>query len=326
MYFFADLCYNMLETSKKAARMKKNEKKETAKTPKKAKSTRPRTSPHRYPVSECADDAARFLDVIYLWSGLARKEATGEGPLIGVLGEKSLHSILKRFITEDESAYEVPIRTRDGEVIHKYVADVCTENKIFEIQTGGFYPLIPKLSYYLSETDYDVTVVHPIPMIRYKSWIDPKSGELKSRTRSPKKGRAEDALRELFWIREYLSSPRLHVTLLFLEEEEYRFLDGWSYDKKRGSNRCERVPVSLLGRVDLMSREDYRAFLPPELPLEFVASELGTLLGLRGRAVYSALRVFLSLGFFEEIGTRGRSVLYRRTDGSSDSSDGDTLL
>lgn len=293
--------------------MKKNAKKETSENTKKAKAPIRRAVLYRYPITECPDDSERFLEVIYTWSGLARRSGTRDAPLIGVLGEKSLHSILKRFITEDETAYEVPVRTRDGDVRHKYVADVCIDNKIFEIQTGGFYPLIPKISYYLSETDYDVTVVHPIPMIRYKSWIDPESGELKSRARSPKKGRAEDVLRELFWIREMLSSPRLHVTLLFLEEEEYRYLDGWSYDKKRGSNRCERVPVSLLGRVDLASREDYAAFLPPELPMEFVASEFGALLGLRGKAVYSALRVFLSLGFFEENGTRGRSVLYRRT-------------
>lgn len=306
--------------------MKKNTKKETAKKTKKASIARRRTSLYRYPVSECAEDSARFGDAIYAWSGLARKTFAGDGPRIGVLGEKSLHSILKRFITEDESAYEVPIRSRSGEVVHKYVADVCTENKIFEIQTGGFYPLIPKISYYLSETDYDVTVIHPIPMIRYKSWIDPESGELKSRTRSPKIGRAEDALRELFWLREMLQSPRLHVTLLFLEEEEYRYLDGWSYDKKRGSNRCERVPIALLGRVDLASREDYAAFLSPELPEEFVASEFGAMLGLRGRAVYAALRVFLSLGFFEENGLRGRSVLYRRCDRAvTESEDGATL-
>lgn len=293
--------------------MKKNAKKETEKVSEKPTVKR-KLSAYRYPITESDGDAARFADAIYEWSGLARKNAAGQGPRIGVLGEKSLHSILKCFITTDENAYEVPIRARDGDVKHRYVADICFDNKIYEIQTGGFYPLIPKLAYYLNETDYDVTVVHPIPMIRYKLWIDPESGEVKSRARSPKKGRAEDALRELFWIREMLMNPRLHVTLLFLEEEEYRYLDGWSYDKKRGSNRCERVPVALHGRVDLVSREDYLAFLMPELPDEFTASEFGVLFGLRGKAVYSALKVFLALGIFEQIGMRGRSVLYRRSD------------
>jgi hypothetical protein len=134
------------------------------------------------------------------------------------------------------------------------------------------------------------------------------------RKKSAVRGRAEDTLKELFWIREFLPSPRLHVRLLFLEEEEYRYLDGWSKDKKRGSNRCERVPIALLGTVDLHDKEDYLGFLMPELPREFVASEFGALFGFRGKTVYSALKVFLALGIVENIGKRGRSTLYRRTD------------
>ena len=159
-----------------------------------------------------------------------------------------------------------------------------------------------------------MTVVHPIPRVRYKVWIDPATGEAAERKRSPKKGRAEDALKEIFWLRELLLSPRLHIKLLFLEEEEYRYLDGWSRDKKRGSNRCERVPAGLLGRVDLVSAADYGAFLPPELSAEFTASELGKHLGLRGKAIYSALKVFLATEHVKQIGTRGRSALYARVD------------
>lgn len=291
--------------------MKKNEKKETKTKSKKGISARQKSLSYCYPIAECKEDALRFDETIVSWIR-ASGNGGNNGPRIGVLQEKSLHSILKRFISQDEQTHEIPIVGRNTDGKHGYIADVCVGEQIYEIQTGGFYPLIPKITYYLNETDYDITVIHPIPFVRYKVWIEPETGEIKNRRRSPRRGRAEDALRELFWIREMLSSPRLHVLLLFLEEEEYRYLDGWSCDKKRGSNRCERVPISLLGRVDLMSRDDYAAFLPPVLPEEFTASDLGAVLHLRGRAIYSALKLFLSLGFLEQSGVRGRSTLYRR--------------
>ena len=273
-----------------------------------------RASKYQYPIVEDPAETERFSEAIFAWNGLARAALESGRPQIGVLGEKSLHSIIKRYVTEEESCYEVPIYGNDGADKHRYIADICIGNRIYEIQTGSFYPLVPKISYYLRETDYDVTVVHPVPGIRYKVWIDPETGEVQSRKRSPKKGRAEDALREIFWIRDLLKNPRLHVWLLFLEEDEYRYLDGWSHDKKRGSNRCERVPAALLGSVRLNSAEDYRGFLMPELPCAFTATELGKLLGLRGKAIYSALKVLLATGWAEQIGMRGRSVLYRKTD------------
>ena len=299
--------------------------KKQTKTATKTKKTVPRLrkSAHRFPVLEDADAADRFQHAILHWDGLARKRIEN-GNTIGILGEKSMHSILKAFVTTDDDSYEIPIRSiKDEASDRKFVADILENGHIYEIQTGGFYPLIPKLRYYLEHTVYDVTVIHPLPGIRYKVWIDPESGEVVERKKSTTKGRAEDALKELFWIREFLSSPRLHVKLLILEEEEYRYLDGWSKDKKRGSNRCERVPVALLGEAALDSPSDYLEFLMPELPTEFTASEFGALFGFRGKTVYSALKVFLSLGIFREIGKRGRSILYCRADFSALTEDAD---
>lgn len=301
--------------------------KRDTKQTKKGKSTaakpRRRASAYRYPITVDEAENARFSETISVWNGLARAAYAEGKPLIGTLGEKSMHSILKRFFVPDESCHEVPIRgERDGDR-HRYVADALRDGKIYEIQTGSFYPLVPKISYYMNETAYDVTLVHPIPAVRYKVWIDPETGEVADRRKSPKKGSAEDALREIFWLRGMLRNPRFQILLLMLEEEEYRYLDGWSRDKKRGSNRCERVPAALLGTVLLGGPEDYRLFLKPELAAEFTASEFGVLYGLRGRAVYSALKVFLGIGLFEQIGMRGRSALYRRTDvGPVDPSEG----
>ena len=72
---------------------------------------------------------------------------------IGTYMEKQMHVALKRYATTDESRYEVKIGP--------YIADVCEKDRITEIQTGGFYPLREKIAYYLNETEYHVTILHP---------------------------------------------------------------------------------------------------------------------------------------------------------------------
>lgn len=271
-------------------------------------------SGYYYPIEVNADEIQRFDYAVSEWNGLALAAVSAGEATIGILGEKSLHSILKRYVTANEAYYEVPIHAKDPNRTRRYVADICDGERIVEIQTGGFYPLIPKLAYYLNETDYDVTVLHPIPGNRCRVWISPESGEIVERKPVRSVGRAEDALRELFWIRDYLHHPRLHIKLIFLKEDEYRYLDGWGRDKKRGSNRCERVPAALLGSVTLYGPQDYTPFLKPELPDTFTATELGQCFGFRGKTIYSALKVFLAVGLVREIGKQGRSVLYARSD------------
>ena len=51
-----------------------------------------------------------------------------------------------------------------------YVADIVGENGVIEIQTRQFNKLLKKLEAFL---DYcDVTVVYPIPVVKYVRWIE----------------------------------------------------------------------------------------------------------------------------------------------------------
>ena len=45
--------------------------------------------------------------------------------------------------------------------------------------------------------------------------------------------------------------------------------DGWGRDGKRGSNRYERIPTALCGRVDLRTPADYAAYFLPQEPTAF---------------------------------------------------------
>ena len=68
---------------------------------------------------------------------------------IGVLSEKTLHSVIKRFIEPNEALQEVKVGN--------HYADIKNDDGIFEVQTRSFNKLRAKLTSYL-ETE-KVTVV-----------------------------------------------------------------------------------------------------------------------------------------------------------------------
>ncbi len=227
-----------------------------------------------------------------------------EGTNIGTYKEKRLHQILKMFLEPDEALHEIAV----GE----YIADICRDNEIIEIQTGSFYPMKEKLAYYLDETELAVTVVRPIPYIKWCVWLDADSGEIVSRKRSNKKTLPKDIMRDWFYLCDFIGHERLKIKFLLLEEEEYRFLCGWSRDKKRGSRRYERIPLGIIDEKVYSSKEDYLEFLPEGLPNEFAASDYMKLMKLSSYGAYSALKILAHLGFLEKSKEKkGRSYTYK---------------
>ena len=257
-----------------------------------------------------------------------RTRTTAENtPHIGTLREKRLHAAIKLYLCPDESCHERPAaelcspEAAEAQTARRMVADVLLDGQILEVQTGGFFPLKEKIAWYLSHTDCRVTVVHPIPAVKYLSWINPEDGSILSRNRSPKRGRVKDVAGELYWLSEFIGNPRFSLRLLLLELEEYRMADGWGRDGKRGSSRYERFPTALLGDVTLATPADYAAcFLPAALaapaadglcPL-FTAAEYAKATGIRGRACYGVIHLLERLSLVTETDERvGRSKTYR---------------
>ena len=246
-----------------------------------------------------------------------------DAPHIGTLREKRLHAAVKLYLCPDETCHERPVGDllrEDGAKPRRMVADILTDGHIMEVQTGGFFPLREKIGWYLTHTPCRVTVVHPIPAVKYLSWIDPADGSILSRHRSPKKGRVKDVAKELYWVSDFIGDPRFAVRILLLELEEYRLADGWSRDKKRGSNRYERFTTALLGDVTLWTPADYAAyFLPPALsapdaegnPSVFTAAAYAKATGVRGKATYSTIHLLERLGLIQESEERvGRAAAW----------------
>ena len=246
-----------------------------------------------------------------------------DAPHIGTLREKRLHAAVKLYLCPDETCHERPVGDllrEDGAKPRRMVADILTDGHIMEVQTGGFFPLREKIGWYLTHTPCRVTVVHPIPAVKYLSWIDPADGSILSRHKSPKRGRVKDVAKELYWVSDFIGDPRFAVRILLLELEEYRLADGWSKDRKRGSNRYERFPTALLGDVTLWTPADYAAyFLPSALsapdaegtPPVFTAAAYAKATGVRGKATYSTIHLLEKLGVVRECEERvGRAAAW----------------
>jgi len=243
-------------------------------------------------------------------------ESSETGCEIGTLNEGMLHAVIKRFIADGEGETEVRISGKN-------IADVIKGDTVYEIQTENLYPVKKKLDFYLSKTDYNVNVVFPIPREKYLCWSDPESGELSRMNRSPKSRSLVDYADTLIYLTEYVSDPRLTLTVLYISECEYRNLDGKrSRDKKRGSTRIERVPLDLLGIETFKGVRDYSFLLPPAISAGaqgerrcFTLKEYAKVKKLTSkRRTACAVKMMTALGLIRLCGKKGRANLYEVTE------------
>jgi len=220
---------------------------------------------------------------------------------IGTLSEKTVHAVVKNYYEPNEDKQEIPI---EG-----LYADIFTGSEIIEIQTRSFDQVRKKLDRFLSY--YPVTVVLPIPHTKWLIWIDEETGELTDKRKSPKKGNAYEAFRELYKIKQYLKEDRLTIKLLFLDIEEYRLLNGWSQDKKKGSCRFDRIPVGLVDEVTLSCPQDYMQLLPDNLPDTFTCAEFAKLVKIPSKRANVVLNILTYLEVVERIGKKGNAYIYK---------------
>lgn len=221
---------------------------------------------------------------------------------IGTLGEKTLHMVLKNYFEPDISKQEIRVGA--------YIADIVNETGIIEIQTQGFDKLRKKLAAFLPL--FPVTVVYPIPAVKWLIWIDPETGETTKRRKSPRTGRPYDAFYELYKIKFLLNRPNLRFCLAMIEMEEYRFLNGWSQNKKKGASRYERIPLNLLDLIQIPDTSGYLRLIPETLPETFTSADFKKASGLYLSGAGTALHVLNYLGTVTRTAKRGNAYLYQR--------------
>ena len=219
---------------------------------------------------------------------------------IGTQSEKTVHAVLKHYYAPDEDTHEIPIDS--------YIADIYTGREIIEIQTTQMNRMRGKLGCFLAE--YPVTIVHPIPHQKWLSWIDKETGECSKFRKSPLTGKIYHVFSELYRIKPFLKHENLRFCFPFIDIEEYRLLDGWSRDKKKGSHRFDRIPVALVDEVWIECKEDYLQFIPYELEEPFTTADFAKMTKIRRHEAGVVLNILNHVGVVERVGRKGRSYKY----------------
>lgn len=236
----------------------------------------------------------------FLYAVNAEKKKDG----IGTLSEKTLHSVVKNYYEPHPENQEIKVGG--------YVADIVGENGIIEIQTRTFDKMRKKLTTFLEVCD--VTVVYPVSGIKWILWIDKQTGEVTKKRKSTRKGIPQDIFFELYKIKPFLDNDRLHFKIPLLETEEYRYLDGWSKDRKKGSSKGDRIPVDILDEININKKEDFNKLMPASLPEIFTVKDFSEALKINDRYGWTALDVLTKVGVVKKAGKKGNANLYTTKD------------
>lgn len=246
-------------------------------------------------------DKDRFIEACDF---IAKRDMVEESKnSIGTLGEKNLHAVLKQYFEPCIENQEIKIG--------KYVADIVSDNKIIEIQTRAFNLLRKKLDAFLAlEEISEVKVVYPIAKTKWLCWIDKDTGEVSKKRKSPKTGNIYDAFYELYKIKQQLVNPKLSFCFVLLDITEYRYLNGWDINKKRGSSRCDRIPNDIIEIVNIQDKKDYIKFLPSSLPSRFTTKDYAKHTKLNLYSSQTALNVLNHIGTIKRVGKISNMILY----------------
>lgn len=224
-----------------------------------------------------------------------------ESPHIGTLGESDLHATLKAYYAKPGDKIET--------IVDGYVIDIVQGQTLIEIQTGSFSNMKKKLTALLPE--HSVRLVHPI--IRDK-WIVrvSKDGELLKRRKSPKRGRVEDAFKELLYITEQALHPNFTLSVVFIQADEYWHDDGKGSWRRKHWSIANRKVKQILEEKTFRQAEDFLELIPDNVTDPFTNKQLATALRLSSRLTGKMTYVFRKMNLIDVVGKQGRANLFSR--------------
>ena len=173
--------------------------------------------------------------------------------MIGTLGEKSLHSALKKWYARSKDRIEVEV-----EGFH---IDIKRRNLLIEIQTTNFRSLRRKLTTLMEK--HPVRLVFPIAQ---EKWIVrvAKDGETQlSRRKSPKRGNIFHLFNELVYIPGLITHPNFSLETLLVQEEEVRCEDGTGSWRRNGLRIADHRLLDVLGQRTFRNPSDFLTLIPP---------------------------------------------------------------
>ena len=95
-----------------------------------------------------------------------------------------------------------------------------------------------------------------------------------------------------------------------IDLEEYKILNGWSKDKKRGAGKYDRIPLRLAEEVDISCPEDYMQFVPVEAEEEFTTKDFAKMAHISNSLAQVVLNILYHMGTVTRVGKKGNMYLY----------------
>lgn len=228
-------------------------------------------------------------------------------PVIGTLGEKSLHAALKHWYARPGDRLE----TRTG----NYVIDLIRTDQangddvLVEFQTGNFAGMRRKLEALLND-GCRVHVVHPVTVAR---WIVKTGEDVRPlRRKSPLKNGWHSVFKELVYIPHVLAHSRFSLEVLLVHEEEIRVNDGKGSWRRKGWSIADRRLLDVIEGRTFVSPVDYVALLPDHLTEPFTTTDLAQTAKITRRLAGQMAYTLHGLGTITRTGKRGSSYLYTR--------------
>jgi hypothetical protein len=215
---------------------------------------------------------------------------------VGTLNEKATHAALKYYFSTDPD--------REAK-IGSYIADAAGENGIYEIQTAGWNALRSKLDVFLEASH--VTVVYPFEQRVHNIYIHENTGELLKKSPVRNNKSMTGFFLELYRIKAFLTHPNLTVCLTGLEIEKVHLCKSADKLRERRQKKVKK-PLALLTEVHLNSKEDYRRFLPDELPETFTKVQFQKLVKNSDASIILGVLEYLLV--VQKVGKKGNAFIY----------------
>ncbi len=233
-------------------------------------------------------------------------EEVGKGRAgIGTLGEKTLHKVLKSFFCPSECVHEVKLCG--------HVADAVYGGTVYEIQTGGLFPLKKKILSYKENTEYQIQIVIPVVKKKRLIWVDTESGEMKKPHGTNAGLGRWRVLAEMIYLLSVFDFSRMSLTLAELAADDYKLLDGYGENKKKKATRYERIPTEIFNIQLINTQKDFAEyFFPADLPVQFSSADFSKKTRLRRRSLWAALRVLVEMNVIHIVGKKGNATLYEK--------------
>ncbi len=219
------------------------------------------------------------------------------------MGEKSLHNQIKNWYSKPGDQLEVSL--------NKYIIDIIRDELFIEIQTRNFSAIKEKLNHLLK--DHKIRLIYPISLLKWIVRINRDGETVKSRRRSPKKGRLEDLFNELVYIPKLLSNPNFEIEVLFIHSEDIFLDDGkGSWRRKRWSLSDRRL-LKVISSQIIKTPKNFQGIITDPIEDGFTTRQLAKQKKLPINLARKTVYCMRKMGLIKETGKKGRSPEYSKT-------------